>query len=298
MIIIDKAVLHIMDLNSGMTVYSDEELSIKDSIETFLLKHIEKSWNSQEAKPGEFYEDSSFKDKLNSYMMGETDFISFSKDVGRTFEEAFCHAEEMTSADLIMADIRIDDRRQIVIFKCDSHIGYIHQVNQTENGIKNEIINHYAIMPNLTQKMDEFAFIDAENMTVSVSSKRYTIDGNRIFVFPEIMLECSLDPSPKEAIKSLNKTVKKVAEAYGQNEASLSAAVKNCVAETMQSAIPISSIMRETRERLSGMDKEISTVTDNITAWIAVTAVTFFSIENNSSLSVFFIMTLFRLKCQ
>ena len=40
MIIIDKAVLHIMDLNSGMTVYSDEELSIKDSIETFLLKHI------------------------------------------------------------------------------------------------------------------------------------------------------------------------------------------------------------------------------------------------------------------
>jgi nucleoid-associated protein YejK len=136
MIIIDKAVLHIMDLNSGMTVYSDEELSIKDSIETFLLKHIEKSWNSQEAKPGEFYEDSSFKDKLNSYMMGETDFISFSKDVGRTFEEAFCHAEEMTSADLIMADVRIDDRRQIVIFKCDSHIGYIHQVNQTENGIK------------------------------------------------------------------------------------------------------------------------------------------------------------------
>ena len=52
MIIIDKAVLHIMDLSSGMTVYSDEELSIKDSIETFLLKHIEKSWGSQEANSG------------------------------------------------------------------------------------------------------------------------------------------------------------------------------------------------------------------------------------------------------
>ena len=154
MIIIDKAVLHIMDLSSGMTVYSDEELSIKDSIETFLLKHIEKSWGSQDAKPGTFYEDSSFKEKLNAYISGESDFISFSKEVGHTFEEAFCHAEEMASADLIMADVRIDDRRQIVIFKCNSHIGYIHQVNQTEKGVKNEIINHYAIMPNLTQKMD------------------------------------------------------------------------------------------------------------------------------------------------
>ena len=236
MIIIDKAVLHIMDLNSGLTVYSDEELSIKDSIETFLLKHIEKSWGSQEAKPGNFYDDSTFKEQLSSYLAGGKDFISFSKEVGHTFEEAFCHAEEMTSADIIVADVRIDDNRKIVIFKCNSHSGFIHQVNQTETGVKNEIINHYAIMPNLTQKMDEFAFIDAKTMEVSVSAKRYTIDGNSIYVFPEILLECSLTPSPKEAIKSLSKTVKKVAEAYGQNEASMSAAVKNYVAETMQSA--------------------------------------------------------------
>ena len=234
MIIIDKAVLHILDMNSGTTVYSDEGLSIKDSIETFLLKHMEKSWQSQEAKPGQFYEDSSFKEKLKAYLAGETDFISFSKEVAHTFEESFCHAEEMTSSDLILADARIDDRRQIVLFRCNSHIGYIHQVNQTEKGIKNEIINHYAIMPGPGQKMDEFAFIDAENLTVSVSAKRYTIDGNQIFLLPEILLECTLTHSPKEAIKSLDKTVKKVAEAYGENEATLSAAVKNHVAEIMQ----------------------------------------------------------------
>ena len=234
MIIIDKAVLHIMDLNSGVTVYSDEELAIKDSIETFLLKHIEKSWGSQDAKPGKFYEDSLFQKKIAAYLSGEKDFIALSKEIGHTFEEAFCHAEEMNSTDIIVADVRIDDRRQLVILKCDSHIGYIHQVNQTDIGIKNEIINHYSIMPSLTQKLDEFAFIDIEDMTVLVNSKRYTIDGNHIYIFSEILLECSLEHSPKEAIKSLNKTVKKVAEAYGQNEASLSASFKNCIAETMQ----------------------------------------------------------------
>ena len=36
MIVIDKAILHILDFKSGMTVYSDEELTVQGSIETFL----------------------------------------------------------------------------------------------------------------------------------------------------------------------------------------------------------------------------------------------------------------------
>ncbi|MBQ1890677.1 nucleoid-associated protein [Selenomonas caprae] len=234
MIIIDKAILHILDFNSGMTVYSDEELTVKDSIETFLYKHIEKSWGSQDAKPGTFYDDSAFQQKLNDYLSGEMSFVPFSKEITHTLEEAFTHAEEMASADVIVADVRIDDQRQIVVFKSNSHIGYTHQVNQTENGIKNEIINHYSIMPSLTQKMEEFAFVNTETKAVSVCAKKYTIDGNSIQVFPEILLECSLTPSPKEAIKNLSKTAAKVAEAYGQDKVATEAAVKSYVAENMQ----------------------------------------------------------------
>ena len=34
MIIIEKAILHILDFHSGVTVYSDAELPVKDSVET------------------------------------------------------------------------------------------------------------------------------------------------------------------------------------------------------------------------------------------------------------------------
>ena len=234
MVIIDKAILHILDFNSGMTVYSDEELTVQDSIETFLLKHIEKSWGSQDAKPGTFYDDSHCAQLVKEYLSGEMSFVPFSKELTKKLEDAFVHAEEMTSSDVIVADVRIDDRRQIVIFKSNSHIGYTHQVNQTEAGIKNEIINHYSIMPNLSQKMEEFAFIDTESKEISVTAKKYTIDGNSILVFPEILLECSLTPSPKEAIKNLSKTAAKVAEAYGQDKVATEAAVKSYVTENMQ----------------------------------------------------------------
>jgi len=234
MVVIDKAILHILDFNSGMTVYSDEELTVQDSIETFLLKHIEKAWGSQDAKPGTFYDDSHCAQLLTEYLSGEMSFVPFSKELAKKLEDAFVHAEEMASSDVIVADVRIDDRRQIVIFKSNSHIGYTHQVNQTESGIKNEIINHYSIMPNLSQKMEEFAFIDVETKEVSVTAKKYTIDGSSILVFPEILLECSLTPSPKEAIKNLSKTAAKVAEAYGQDQIATEAAVKNYVTENMQ----------------------------------------------------------------
>lgn len=236
MIIIDKAILHILDFQSGITVYSDELLPVQDSIETFLSRHIEKSWGSQDAKPGSFYEDSVFQQNMDSYLRGASDFVAFSKEIAHTLENAFIHAEEMTSADIIVADVRIDDCRKLVVFKSNSHIGYTHQVSQTEHGIRNEIINHYSIMPNLTQKMDEFAFIDTESRSVSVCAKKYTIDGNALFVFPEILLECSLTPSPKEAMRNLSKTAAKVAEAYGQDKVSTEAAVKSYVTENMQTS--------------------------------------------------------------
>lgn len=234
MIVIDKAILHILDFKSGMTVYSDEELTVQGSIETFLLKHIEKSWHSQEAKPGKFYDDSNMQQEFKEYLAGNIDFIAFSKNIAKTLENAFIHAEEMTSVDVIVADVRIDDKRQLVVFNSNSHIGYIHQVNQTESGIRNDIINHYSIMPNPNQKIAEFAFITADSKDILVACKKYTIDGNTIYVFPEMLLECNLAPSPKEAIKNLSKTAEKVAEAYGQDKIATEAAVKSYVTENMQ----------------------------------------------------------------
>lgn len=234
MIIIEKAILHILDFHSGVTVYSDTELPVKDSIETWLLKHIERAWGSQDAKPGTFYDDSAFLKQIASYDAGELSFIDFSKQIAKTLEDAFTHAEEMPSSDVIIAAVSIDEVPSLVILRSNSHIGFTHQVNQTENGIQNEIINHYSIMPNLSQKIDEFAFVNRKTKEIKAAAKKYTLNGNPVIVLPEVLLECSLTPSPKEAMKNLSKAAAKVAESFGQDKVATEAAVKSYVAETMQ----------------------------------------------------------------
>lgn len=236
MVVIEKAVLHILDLANGSTVYSDALLEVKDSVDTYLTKHIEKSWASVSKKPGRFYEDSAFQKHLDAYLAGEVDFLAFSKTVAQSLEHALSHAEEMTSVDVIFADVRIDDVRQIVLLKSDSHIGYTHQVVQDDEGTHNEIVNQATIMPSLTQRIDEFAFVDAGDKSIRVSSKKYTIDGEKIQILPEIVLECSLSPSTSDAVKALQKTAAKVAEDYGQDEVAIAAAAKNYLAGRMESA--------------------------------------------------------------
>jgi hypothetical protein len=234
MIVIDKAVLHVLDFNAGSVILSNDVLSIKDGIEVFLLKHIEKSLASQDAKLGVFYEDSECKKLLAGYLEGKMDFVLFSKEIAHMLEQAISHAEEMVSADLIICDAHIDDVQKIIIFKCSSQRGFVHQVSHTPAGFQNDIVNNHAILPNPGQKIEEFAIIDVLKMELSIHAKKYTIDGNSVFVFPELLLECSQAPSQKETIKKISQTVKQVAEAYGQDNIAAAAAMKSFIAGTME----------------------------------------------------------------
>ena len=234
MITIQKAILHILDFQAAMLLPSDQELSLEDSTLQFLLKHTEKAYMDQGAKNGVFYEDSVFQEQLKKYRQQEVSFTELSRFVVETIFSALSHAEEMQSADVIVSQTLIEDIPWLVIFKCNNHQGFIHQVVQLDSGLKNDIIPHCAIMPSPSQKINEFAFINLEDLSIKFSGPRYTIDGNQIYVFPELLLECSHSVSPKEMLKAVSKTAQKVAEEYGQNDVAAVTAVKSYISENIQ----------------------------------------------------------------
>ena len=234
MIIIDKAILHILDFLSGVTVYSDQPMELDDTVQSFLQKHLEKTLARTDAKPGTFADDSAFQTALAAYMAGETDFVAFSKDVAKRMENPYLHTDEPVSTDVIVIDAHVDERRTLLLLRCTNHTGYVHQVNQTAEGVENDIIHHYAILPGPGQRIDEFAVIDMETMELRLVSKKHAVDGDKRDVLPEMILECNLAPSQKDALKSLQDTTAKVAESYGHDAVTAAAAAKNYVAEHME----------------------------------------------------------------
>ena len=236
MVVIDKAILHVLDVNEANEFFSDELLNLDLSTVEFLIKHIEKTIDSQDAKKGCFYEDSEFKRILIGYKNEEMEFVSFSKEVASSLYKLLINSDGVASADLFICDARIDEVRYLVIFKCNNHQGYVHQVNVDEAGrVNTELVNNYAILPGLSQRMDEFVFINLETLDILSKAKKYNVDGNSIYLIPELLLECTQTPSPTETIKEINKVVKKVTEAYCQDQVAAAAAVKNFISENIQS---------------------------------------------------------------
>lgn len=235
MIKITKAILHIMDFNSNVTVFSDQELNIQnDNIMNFLKKHIEKSLNDPALKPGIFRENSHFKKELEEYIKNDLTFVEFSVFIAKEIHSAISKSDKLDSLDLIICDVIIDNERLIGILECVNNVGFTHQVVKRDNEVKNEIINHYAILPTISQKLNEYAFINTDSLSIKFLDKKRYIEGQDTYIIPDILLECSSAISPKEAIKIVNSITSTVADNYGQNSFLAVSKAKNYIIENME----------------------------------------------------------------
>lgn len=234
MVIIERAILHILDFAGGQPVLSGQELALEQGTREFLTKHVEKTVSSQDARTGKFYENSEFSGYLTAYLTGESSFVDFSQQVANTMYQSLSRAEDVEGADLFLCSIRLEDVPWLVLFKCTNSRGYVHQVNVAEDGgIVTEIMDSHGLLPGLSQRMEEFAYINLDTKEVRIKAKRYSIDGSKVLVLPELLLECTQSPSPNETIKEINKAVKKVTEAYCQDQVEAAAAVKSYIAENL-----------------------------------------------------------------
>lgn len=233
--IINKAILHILDFNSGITVLSERELDVESkSVGTFLTKHIEKISSDPGAKSGAFYQNSKFAKQLSDYIAGVQDFTSFSVYIADAMYTSIAQSDILDPADLLICDLTLDDNRLIAILKCNNRMGFIHQVVTEDDKIKNDIINHYAILPSVSQKIDEYALIEVDSLNIKFSDKKRDISGNETYVIPELVLMCSSGVSPKTTIELVNSITRKVSENHGQSGVAAVSKAKNYLVENAE----------------------------------------------------------------
>lgn len=235
---IKSAILHVLDVNSGRKFFSDSELDVSDAITSnFITRHIERIYDGSGLRNGEFTDNSGFKYHLSEYIKGETDFQQFSMFIAGRFYDAISASEDTESFDVIVCDCVANDRPTLVILKCDNKIGYTHQVLQDEGKISNVLINHYAILPTTKQKISECAFIDKDDFSIKYIGKKHKIDGEKVDLIADIVLECYFDISVRESINAVKKIAKKVTDDNGGDSIETSAKMKEYIVENVMEKI-------------------------------------------------------------
>lgn len=229
-----KAVLHILDANSGITVYSNTELDTSEGmINAFITGHIDKVMEDGSLRKGEFKESSGFKQRLEEYIENK-DIVSFSQFIAHRVYDGISNASETESCDIMVCDCIANDNPIIAVLKFDNKIGYTHQVHQDGDEIRNNLINHYAILPMPTQKVAECAFIYTNDFSVKYKGKKRVIDGEKMDLFADIVLEGIFDLSAREAISKVKRIAKNVTESNGGDSIEINAKMKQYIVENIE----------------------------------------------------------------
>ncbi|MBR7147260.1 MAG: nucleoid-associated protein [Firmicutes bacterium] len=236
-IIIKRAILHILDFQSNMTVISNQWLDLSDpAMLDFVVKHVENSMKDSGRHRGEFQPQSRFSQMVHQYLNQELDLISLSSTAATMLHDEIIQSDSLDSMDVMMVEFVRSEEQYLGLLCFQNKMGYVHQVFNGDDGVRNEIMRHYAILPNTSQKISSFAFIKLSDLKITFQDKKRTINGEQVYALPERVLQCTWQHSSRETVKMVNKIATKVAEEHGANSTMAVSRAKSYIAENAETS--------------------------------------------------------------
>ena len=234
---INHAILHVLDFESAVNVFSQCELDLEDNraCRQFVTTHLRRARQSGDNKRATFAEDSAFAGELKNYFFGEREFIDLSQQVAEFISNELARADKAQSTDVLVADFDDDDDvRWFAVMLLTSKQAFMHEVGTQDGNRVTNITRHYAILPNPSQKVQSYCVVRASTMEIGYVDKARKIAGEDRMLIPEGLLQCETGVSGKEAIDTVTRVVEEVAEEHGANTAVALAKVKAAVAEKVE----------------------------------------------------------------
>lgn len=235
---INKAILHILDFNTNVCVVSQKELDFSsDVVYEYVNKRLQRVVGDAAQKKGAFYATSAFQPKLQAYLEGSLSFADLAAETARELFQILSHCDATESVDLLIIDFQDDnDRENLGILLLDNKTAYTHQILDDDGLIYNKLIKHYAILPGTAQKASAYALINLMDFSVHFVDKKRQLDGEDVFILPDRLLQCTSVISSKDAVKTVSKIAEKVAEEHGASTVEALSKAKNYLVENAENA--------------------------------------------------------------
>ncbi len=250
-IIIDKAILHILDTSIGSPVLADKLMSFSPQADEFLKIHIARAMEDGDIKKGGFknsdasvpeqsescspdtFDTEGFKRAISN--LEPENFIIVSQQLAQNIFELALSNPAIPAADVLICLFKYDNGIYFGLLKFNYKQSYIHHFAMVGDEKETGIIQQNATIANESQKLDEFAFIRLDDFSVLIKEKKYEINGGKEFYLSNRILNVTTDLSPKTKVKIVEKAAEKVIkEYYGEDPlrvSQLKTELKSCVDE-------------------------------------------------------------------
>lgn len=232
---ITHAILHILDNLSPIPVLSTKELELEGMVCDFIDKKIEKFIDDDNLKNAAFtQEPSQIKEELQKLGEGETDFLTASSVLAGALFEIMVHNSEIPSGDLLLTTFDFDGLPCFGIFKLNYKLGTTHYVDVCEEGNYNTLITHKTLLPSDSQRVDEGAIVNMNDLSVRLLEKEYILNGSKCKYFSELLLKCTTELSSNEKARILDRVATKINKKYFDEDLEVASKVKKTMAESVE----------------------------------------------------------------
>lgn len=236
-ILIEKTILHILDSNVGTPVLSDRLLPVDDSSD-FFKKHIEKLLGDSEVKECVF-EDGENPVRELIANMNDANFVLTTQHLSSALYDIMLSNVDIPPADVLFAIFRSGNQRFLGILKLNYKEAYTHSLANSEGVTMTGMIKHRALLANETQKLDECAFINLDNLALKIKEKKYDINGQKEYYLSGEFLKTQPARSYKEQYRLVEKSAEKVVNKFYSGDSLKQAEVKMAIKENVDENMEI-----------------------------------------------------------
>lgn len=237
-LVINQAVLQILDYTAGNEVYSEQTMNLEDAVNgSYVKKYIKKITEDIGLRKGILAKDSSLHELLTAYKQTDADFRECSNNLGRYISDCLKDVTDHPY-DLLMVDYRYDDVPYLAVLFIPNEKAYTHITGEENGRIVNRIMMGSGYLPSPNKKLHTFFIVNMMNEEVQyVDDENWKDD---IPLLQERILMCSSQKSTKEVLQETNDIVNEIAEKCDENPALLLSKYKNYVQAASEESDTIS----------------------------------------------------------
>lgn len=234
MIQLQEAILHVFDAIGVQEVLSEHVLNPHNAVMVeYISHHIERGLEDPAASHAQFIENSPVPRRVREYAQGGENLVDFSQWLASLF---FGELREMAVEDnyhLILARFMTElGVPYLAILALADKLAYTHQVDADDDGkLTASIALHHSIMPQPTQRVKGYAFINLEDFGIRLCDIKLKHEKETVRIFEEVVLGCIVEPSSRDSYRHIRQMTLAVADDYSQDAVEALARAKHFLAE-------------------------------------------------------------------
>ncbi len=153
-LIINKAVICIMDKNGKEPVIPTAETVLTEGNYEYFVKHLLRCFADEDARPATFNEGPNMlKDMLDEMLEGEEHFVSNCGKISRLMHRAISNEEKEPSGDLAVLEFECKRGKFIALMKLNFSEGFCHILSDEDGKVSIGIERNTVVLPGPGQKI-------------------------------------------------------------------------------------------------------------------------------------------------